>query len=178
MNFNRLKERFFKVILSPIRFAIYKGVVVGKNVFIADKNCWPTEAYLVSIGDDCQITEGVKFHTHGGAHVCRYKCPNFDFFGRITIGNRVYVGAGSTIMPGVVIGDNVLVAGCSVVTKSIPSGYVVAGNPAKIVCTIDEFYEKNKKYNTGTKGLNMAEKKKVLLDLPDEVFVKKDFLKK
>ena len=74
-------------------------------------------------------------------------------------------------MPGVTIGYHVLVAAGSVVTKSIPSGYVVAGNPAKIICTVDDYINKNLKFNVSTKGLSIAEKKNKLLSLDDSKFI-------
>lgn len=80
-------------------------------------------------------------------------------------------------MPGVTIGDNVLVAAGSVVTKSIPNNVVVGGNPAKILCTIDEYIERNIKYNLNSKGLSYADKKKLLLSLPEEMFIRKSIMK-
>lgn len=76
-------------------------------------------------------------------------------------------------MPGVTIGEGSLVAAGSIVTRSVPAGVVVAGNPAKSVCTVEEYIERNKKYNLGTKNLSAEEKKKVLLSLsPDRLIVK------
>ena len=85
--------------MSPIQYARHHGVTIGGNTFIADKRHWPGEAYLITIGNDCAITEGVKFHTHGGGRMMRQKYPDFDSFGKITIGNNVYIGAFSQIMP-------------------------------------------------------------------------------
>ena len=107
----------------------------------------------------------------------RQRYPNFDSFGKISIGNHVYIGANSLIMPGVTIEDNVLVAAGSVVTKSVPSGYVVAGNPAKIICSIDSYIERNLKYNTETKGKNFEYKRELLKTLPDDKFIKKGYLR-
>lgn len=76
-------------------------------------------------------------------------------------------------MPGVTIGDHVLVAAGSVVTKSVPSGSVIAGNPAKFICTIEEYAARNLKYNVKTKGLNREEKKEVLLKMNDSFFIRK-----
>lgn len=81
-------------------------------------------------------------------------------------------------MPGVTIGDNVLVAAGSVVTKSIPSGMVVGGNPARIICTLEEYYNKNKQYNTGTAGMDLASKKDFLLSMDENKFIKKSFMRK
>ena len=61
----------------------------------------------------------------------------------------------------------------SVVTKSVAPHTVVGGNPARYICTVEEFYERNKKYNVGTKGLSQKEKKRILLSLNDDKFIKK-----
>ena len=163
--------------MSPIQYARHHGVTIGENTFIADKRHWPVEAYLITIGNDCAITEGVKFHTHGGGRIMRQKYPDFDSFGKITIGNHVYIGAFSQIMPGVSIDDNVLIASGSVVTKSIPSGYVVGGNPAKIIGTIEAFIERNDKYNTHTKGMSNLLKRSILQSLPEDRFIKKTYMR-
>lgn len=152
------------------------GVAVGSNNFISS-HFWDTEPYLISIGNNCQITGGVKMFTHGGGQVLRDTIPDFDAFGKIVIGDYVYIGNSSLIMPGVTIGDHVLVAAGSVVTKSLPSGIVVAGNPAKYVCSIEEYKSKNIKYNLNTKHLNIDEKKKILQNTDDNLFIKKELLR-
>lgn len=108
----------------------------------------------------------------GGGSV-RQKYPDFDLFGKVKIGDYVYIGTNALIMPGVTIGDNVLVAAGSVVTKSIPSNVVVGGNPAKILCSIEEYYERNKKYDLHSKRMNSKAKRELLLNLPQGRFIKK-----
>lgn len=76
-------------------------------------------------------------------------------------------------MPGVTIGEGALVAAGSIVTKSVPDHMVVAGNPAKIICSVDEYVEKNMKYNVSTKGISLSEKKKLLLSLSNDKFIVK-----
>lgn len=154
------------------RQARHAGVRIGKGNFIAS-HFWSSEPYLITIGNHCALTEGTKIFTHGGAGVAREEYPNFDLFGKVVLGNRVYVGSGAMIMPGVTIGDNVLIAAGSVVTKSIPSNVVVAGNPAKFVCTLDDYIEKNIAFNTDTKSLSKKDKKAFLLAQPDDKFIKK-----
>lgn len=112
----------------------------------------------------------------GGGNVARKKYPRFDCFGKIIIGNNVYIGAYSLIMPGVTIEDNVLIAAGSVVTHSVHTGMVVGGNPAHIICTVDEYIERNLKYNTDTKGLSTQEKKEFLERLVPTKFITKKFL--
>ena len=60
------------------------------------------------------------------------------------IGDNCFIGMNAIIMPGVTLGNNVIVGSGSVVTKSFPDDVVVAGNPAKIICTLEEFYNKRK----------------------------------
>ena len=79
-------------------------------------------------------------------------------------------------MPRVTIGDNVLITSGRIVTKSIQPNVVVAGNPAKFVCTLEEYIEKKHSRNTDTKALDSNSNKKILLNLPDEKFVKKGFI--
>ncbi len=154
------------------------GVNIGEDNFLPDKHCWSSEPYLITIGNHCQITNGVRFFTHGWGQAVRDRYPNFDTFGKIVVGDWVYIGNNSLIMPGVTIENNVLVAAGSVVTKSIPSGMVVGGNPARIICTIEEYLANNLQYNINTKNLDLARKKEILLSLDESNFIQKSYLKK
>ena len=128
---------------------------------------------MITIGNHCQITEDVKIFTHGGAHVLRKYDPEYDVFGKVCIGDWVYVGNRAMIMPGVTIGDNVLIAAGSVVTKSVPSGFVVGGNPARIICSVDDFRKKNEKYNQRCKSYTQFAKKELLENLDADSFIEK-----
>ena len=110
---------------------------------------------------------------HTGGNCIRHKCPDFDVFGKIVVEDWAYIGAFSHIMPGVTIGEGALVAAGSVVVKSVPPHTVVGGNPAKVICSTDEYLERNQKWNLGTKQLSTSEKLKFLKQLPDEKFIKK-----
>ena len=99
--------------------------------------------------------------------------PDFDVFGKVVIEDWAYIGAYAQIMPGVTIGEGAIVAAGSIVTKSVAPHTVVGGNPAKFICTTEEYFERNKKYNTGTKGLDYQEKKRILLSLDEEKFIRK-----
>lgn len=172
--------RFFKLIrdrlYSPETYARRKGVKIGEHCLIGTRN-WPSEPYLIAIGDHVQVTHGVSIYTHGGSNAIRERHPDLDVFGKVIIEDWAYIGAYSQIMPGVTIGKGALIAAGSVVTKSVPPHVVVGGNPARYICTVEEFYERNKKYNVGTKGLSQKEKKKTLLSLSDDRFMKKPFMK-
>lgn len=169
---NLISKFYWRFFASPEKYARHIGVKIGNNCLIETRN-WSSEPYLITIGNNVQVTMNVYFHTHGGAHVARYKIPNFDVFGKIVIEDWAYIGANSSIMPGVTIGEGALVAAGSIVTKSVAPYTVVGGNPTKYICTVDEYIEKNLKFDLGTKGLSNEEKKKVLLGLGEEKFLKK-----
>lgn len=168
----KLLRYYRKKYWSPEKYARYLGVKVGKNTIISIRD-FGSEPYLIEIGDDVRITAGVRIFTHGGARVLRKKHPKFDFFGKVKIGNNVYIGNNALIMAGVTIGNNVIVAAGAVVTKSIPDGSIVGGNPAKIIGNIDEFEQKMLLHNLNSKGMTQEEKKKYLLSLSEDKFIKK-----
>lgn len=128
---------------------------------------------MVSVGDNCQLTNGVRIHTHGGGHIIRLTIPDFDSFGKVTIEDNCYIGAGSQIMPGVTVGAGSLVAAGSIVTKSVPTGHVVGGNPAKVICTTKDYIERNRGYNLKTRGLTVEEKRDFLMGAAENKFVRK-----
>lgn len=177
MNISILKSIYQRCFWSLEKQARHAGVVMGSGNFIASR-FWSSEGYLIAIRSHCQLTANCKIFTHGGGNAARFKYPEFDCFGKVTIGDYVYIGNGSLIMQGVTVGDNVLIAAGSVVTKSVPGNVVVGGNPAKILCTIDEYIERNMIYNLNSKGLSSADKKILLLSLPEEKFIRKSFLSK
>ena len=172
-----LIERIRKHLMSPYKYAKYIGVNIGEDNFIPDKNTWSSEPYLITIGSHCQLTGGVRIFTHGGAQVARRSYPDFDVFGKVVVEDWCYIGTNALIMPGVTIGEGSLVAAGSIVTKSVPKGCVVGGNPAKIICSVDDYIKHNFKYNLNTKGISLEEKRKLLLSLDDTKFIHRDMLK-
>lgn len=103
--------------------------------------------------------------THdGGLHVLRNKklCENADYFGKIKIGNNVFIGWNTIIMPDVEIGDDCIIGCGCVVTRNIPSGCVAVGCPARVIETIEEYYYKNKDNYDFTKSMSSEEKRKYL----------------
>lgn len=167
-----LKTIYWRYMASPVHYARHLGVTVGKYTTISIRD-WSSEPYLVTIGNYVQITHGVSIHTHGGGNCVRKEHPNFDVFGKVTIEDWCYIGAYSQIMPGVTIGYGSMIAAGSIVTKTVPPNSVAAGNPAKVICTVSEYLKRNEVYNLNSKGMSKAEKKKFLLSLSDDRFVKK-----
>lgn len=155
------------------KITVYRkhGMKIGKDCFI---NTWNflSECYLIEIGNRVQITAGVRIFTHGGGAVLRDVNPNFDCFGKVKIGNNVYVGNNAMIMPGITIGNDVVIGAGAIVTKNVPDGVVVAGNPAKIVGMIDDYRKKYLQYDLNCKNLANKRKKEYLLSLSDDKFIK------
>ncbi len=121
---------------------IKRGLMVGKNfsrqghVIIDPPHCW-----LIEIGDNVTLADGVYILAHDAS---TSKILNYTKIGRVRIGNNVFVGAKSIILPNISIGDNSIVGAGSIVTKDVPENVCVAGNPAKVICTIEEYTNKMK----------------------------------
>ena len=143
----------------------YFNVKIGKNVRFTGNPCWSSEPYLIEIGDNVTITQRVTFHTHdGGVGLFRNEYPGMNIFGRIKIGNNVFIGSSTIFLPGVTIGDNVVIAAGSVVSKNIPSNSVVAGVPAKIIKSINEYKEKALKNSIYVFETDPQKRKKEVLE--------------
>ena len=169
-------RKIFRVIrdswYSDEQYGRKLGVKIGRNCSIATR-FFGSEPYLITIGNHVQITSEVRFFTHGGGWIFRLRKPNFDTFGRITIGDNVYIGNCTLIMPGVTIGSNVIVGAGSVVTKSVADNMVVAGNPARVIGNVDDLEKRLDPFNVNSKQLSYLEKKELLLRLPVEAFISK-----
>ena len=163
---------YWNIVATPEKQARHMGVQIGKNCVINTRH-WSTEPYLINIGNNVALTEGVSIHTHGGGRAVRKVHPDFDVFGKVVIEDWAYIGAFSQIMPGVTIGEGALVAAGSIVTKSVAPHTVVGGNPARYICTTEEYYERNKRFNMNTKGLCAGAKKEMLLNADEMMFIKK-----
>lgn len=135
---------------------------------------FPGEPYLVEIGDDVTISLGTHLLTHDNS-VIKCNIDATDYFGRIIIGDHCFIGANSILLPGVTLGERTIVGAGSVVTKSFPQGNVViAGNPAKIICTVDEFAKKKAEISVNLdKEGRRARKREYLLSLPDDMLESK-----
>lgn len=145
-----------------------EGIRIGVGCTINKDVVFGTEPYLISIGDNVRVTLGVKFITHdGGIFVPRNLGlidQRADKIGEIRIGNNVNIGWNAIIMPGVAVGNNVIVAAGAIVVRDVPDNSVVAGIPAKVIETIEEYAEKNKGRVLMTKQMADNDKEKYLLE--------------
>ena len=131
-------EEVCKYFIDRIRAG---GGHVGENVSIYDSGIDLGEPYFISIGNNVTIT-GVKLLTHDAS---TKKALGYTKTGKVTIGNDVFIGWGSVILPNTVIGNRVIIGAGTVVAKDVPDGVVVCGNPMRVLCTYDEYLERQKK---------------------------------
>lgn len=120
-----------------------KGLLVGKNLNIQnDVSIDVSHCHLIKIGDNVTIAPRVIILAHDAS---TKKIFDYTKIGNVTIGDFTFIGAASIIMPNVNIGRNVIIGAGSVVTKDIPDYSVVAGNPARVIMSYEEYKAKNVK---------------------------------
>ena len=119
------------------------GMHIGANVNLP-ASTWidVSHCFLISIGDDTGFGEDCLILAHD-AQMDEYL--DAARIGRVTIRESCHIGARSVILAGVEIGPRTLVGANSVVTKSLPPDTVCAGNPARVICTLDEYLEKHRR---------------------------------
>lgn len=145
-----LLEKFYYR-TDPDRYLNYlrkKGCRIGEGTHIF---CSPrcvfldsTRPELLEIGNDVQITRDVRIITHGyDWAVLKGKYGDIlGSAGKVKIGNNVFIGMNATILKGTVVGNNCIIGASSLVNGCFPDDVVIAGNPAKVICTIEEYYHK------------------------------------
>lgn len=148
---NKIKNRVYAIYnhSSNERFVKYlrkSGVHVGGGTKFRPNSTQidMTRPSLVSIGENCYFNEHFTLLTHDWVTQV-FLNAGMEFLpssGRVTIGNNVSTGYNVTVLKGVTIGDNVFIGANSVVTKDIPSNSIAVGAPCKVVCTLQDYYEK------------------------------------
>lgn len=149
-----------KILLSKIRefyarrsseslrmYFIKKGIRIGEGSIFRS----PSSAYidimrpsLISIGCNVDMNRNFTIMAHDFSH--RVFVPLYGEFlsssGEVKIGNNIYFGTNVTVLKGVTIGNNCIIGAGSVVSRSIPSNSVAAGVPCKVICSIEDYYQK------------------------------------
>lgn len=174
-------KRLIKKILFRIRGdhtteeLINNGLKVGENfsrlngVILDPAHCW-----LIEIGNNVTLAPNVHILAHDASTVFYL---GYAKIGRVVIGDNVFIGASTVVLPGVSIGDNTVIGANSTVTKSLEGGYVYAGSPARKICDIDSFVKRNKallevlpRYGdeyTTRENINVEKKNQMIRELGD-----------
>lgn len=124
---------------------------------------WSTEPWIITLGTNVHITDGVKFLTHdGGTLIFRHRVPDLEITKPIVIGNNVYIGNNAMLLPGIHVGDNVLIGAGAVVTKNIPNNSVAVGVPARVIKSADSYLKKAEEQSLHLGDLKGEEKDRAL----------------
>ncbi len=151
-----LKRKIFGTPIDKLRKS---GCEIGSNTHIFNTYIDPLFPYLITIGDNTTVTD-VKILAHDAS---TKKELGYSKIGKVTIGNNCFIGARTLILPGVTIGDRVIVGAGSVVTKDIPSNSVAVGNPCRVIKSYDEYMQSQRTLMTAErifhprKGLTKSE---------------------
>lgn len=147
-----------------------KGIHIGENCRIFS-DISSREPTLITIGNRITISSEVLFCTHDNA-IIKAISGKTDVVGPITIGDDCFIGMRSILMYGITLGDHCVVGAGSVVTKSFPPRSVICGNPAKKICTIDEYASKNKDFAIDFSSIPLNSRASFFVDHP-ELMVKR-----
>lgn len=151
---------------------IKNGLKVGKN-FVRPSDCIidVSHCWLINIGNNVTLTSRVIIIAHD-ATTKRYL--GYTKIGLVTIGDDVFVGMGTIILPGVSIGNNVIIGAGSVVTMDIPSNSVAVGNPAQVICSVEEYIyrQKQKMQESHIFGVEYTRWGNISTDLKNEMIEK------
>lgn len=121
---------------QPFRCDYGCNISIGNN-FFANFNLTILDEAQVSIGDNVFIGPNVSIYTACHPVEAELRNTGVEWAESVTIGNNVWIGGSSTILPGVKIGDNAVVGAGSVVTKDVEANTVVGGNPARLIKRIN-----------------------------------------
>lgn len=168
MKIRKIYRFLYKTIvgkINPLKYAKKIGVNMGDNVHIYGNVSWGSEPWIITLGNNVHITDGVRFITHdGGTLLYRDKIPDLEITKPITLGDDVYVGNNVLFMPGATVGNNVIIGAGAVVTRSIPDNSVAVGVPAKVIKTADEYLEKIQRESLHLGHLKYEAKDKALME--------------
>lgn len=146
---NKLLYSFRADSKTYIKYLKKRGVKIGHNTyFVSAKDTWidDQKPWMISIGKNCVITSGCIVLSHDYSWIV-LKNLYGDIIGNVkktVIGDNCFIGINSTILCGTHIGNNVIIGANSTVSGMVPDNCVIAGNPAKVICSLEEF--KNKRY--------------------------------
>ena len=163
------REKYLKSLINS-------GLQLGKNVdIVSDYFFDPSHCFLISIGDNAIIAPNVRLIAHDAS---TKRTLGYTKIGKIEIGENCFIGDSTIVLPNVKIGSNSIIGSGSVVTKSVPPNCIAAGNPAKVIMTINEYIKKIKRMSADKRifgedyyidNLNEKKRKEIIDSLSDTI---------
>jgi acetyltransferase-like isoleucine patch superfamily enzyme len=166
----KIKRLYFQIRLLPLSGPKRAEYFKKHNILhYQGDNCdfttidFGTEPYLISIHDNVEVASNVRFITHDDSCLVIAKYLNngviLDKVGSIEIFDHCFIGANALIMSNVKIGPNAIVAAGSVVTKDVPEGAIVGGNPAKVIGNFHDYATKLEEYSVKIPWRNLLKER-------------------
>lgn len=163
----RVRDRI-RIRYDAVGYARSIGVRVGRDCrFLSlSPGTFGSEPYLVSIGNHVTITGGVRFITHdGGVWIFRDEYPDIDVIAPISVGNNVFIGLNTIVMPGVTIGNNCVIGAGAVVTRHIPDNSVAVGTPARVISDTEGYKQRTLAKAIHVRSRHPREKRRIVEQL-------------
>jgi maltose O-acetyltransferase len=114
-----------------------RGLVAGRNLnLMVGATIDPSHCWHITVGDDVTMARDVLILAHDASTNMHL---GYTRIGKVDIGDRVFIGASTIVLPGVRIGNDVVIGAGSVVSRDIPDGTVACGNPARRIASLDEW---------------------------------------
>ena len=143
----RAKRHIGRLVKMGLR--IGRGTDILSGAFLDPSHC-----FLISIGGNCNIAPNVRLIAHDASMLWHLEAARL---GRITIHDNCFIGDSAIVLPGVTIGPDSIVGAGSVVTKDVPPRSVAAGNPARVISSLDDFLEKHRQGLEGARCFPIGE---------------------
>lgn len=121
----------------PLHVDYGRHVEIGEN-FYANMDCIFLDVNKIKIGDNVMVGPRVSFFTAGHPTDAEIRLTDLEFGLPITVGNNVWIGGNSVLLPGITVGNNSIIAAGAVVTKDVPDHAIVGGNPAKVIRKVNQ----------------------------------------
>lgn len=168
----KIQNKLHPIDYSSVEYLRSQGIKIGENVDIINSSIEHCHSFLVSIGNNVTITNATIL-----AHdASTKKFIGYSKVGRVDIGNDVFIGYGAIVLPNTRIGNKVIVGAGTVVAKDVPDNVVIVGNPFRVICTFDEYIERNRKkmkqgptYNTLWYDKSEKEKNQMIQELAETI---------
>ena len=150
-----------QTVTKPI-YLVRMGWVVENRSCSYDANItWNAETWTAS------GLSVVNLDSDGGTLILRQEVPDLEWTAPIAVGDDVYIGLRSIVLPGVTIGDRCIIGAAAVVTHDVPSNSVAAGVPARPLCTVDDYLQRMREKSLGLGHLSRTDKARELRRIYD-----------